>query len=144
MRQALAMVLLAGMLSGCASPIGIGSPRGYSANEACQDLSVATQDYFDEFNDFRYSPDDGTGWAKLEALTDKATTRIGESVARMSGGIDWDSAPLVTSLLSNSSASMWEIFNSAQSGSFAPGRSLDVILAEIETNLYSVTNSACN
>jgi hypothetical protein len=144
MRYPLAMFLVAGMLTGCASPTSIGLARGYPAYEACQDLSTATQDYFDEFEDFRYSPDDGTGWAKLELITDKATARIGDAIARIGGGIDWDSAAVVTGLLSNSSSSMWEIYNSAQSGAFAPGRSLDLVLAEIETNLYSVTTSACN
>jgi RNA polymerase subunit RPABC4/transcription elongation factor Spt4 len=116
----------------------------YSASEACQDLSLTYREYFDEFNAFRVSSDDGTGWSRLVTLTNKAKGRISDSIMRIRDGIDWDSAPVVTGLLSDVSSDMAEIASSAQRGYFAPGRTVDGVLNEINTTLYSVANSACN
>lgn len=123
---------------------GVFSSGKYSASAACTDLSQTYRDYFDEFNAFRYSADDGTGWTKLDTLTNKAKGRIANSISRIRDGIDWDSSAVASGLLSDVSADMSEIVTSAKRGSFAPGRSLDGILNEINTTLYSVANSACN
>lgn len=124
---------------------GGGSGTGkYSATAACSDLSETYREYFDEFNAFRYSADDGTGWAKLDTLTNKAKGRISASISRVRNGIDWDSGPVVLGLLADVNFNMSEIVSSAKNGSFAPGRTLDGLLNEINTKLYSVANSACN
>jgi hypothetical protein len=117
---------------------------GYSATDACQELSDIYYDYFREFEEFRYGPDDGTGWAPLRTLTVKATSRINQSLAKMKGGITWDSYAISSSLLSGASSYMTEILNSAERGLFSPGRDLEALLREIDVNLASVANSACN
>ena len=120
------------------------SSRPYSADAACADLSGIYNDYFDEFNEFRYSADDGSGWARLEELTNKATRRLSSAISRVNKGIEWDSSGVVASLLTGVSNGMTEIVSSAKAGGFSPGRSLDVILTEIDTTLKSVATSACN
>jgi len=118
--------------------------EGYSANIACQDLSTIYSEYFEEFEEFRYGPDDGSGWAPLRNLTEKAVTGIDESIARMRNGITWDSFAISSSLLSAASSYMLEILESAERGYFSPGRDLEALLREIDVNLASVANSACN
>jgi len=69
---ALAFLLL---FSGCSSNDSTDDNRavGYTAAEACQDISAISYDYFSEFDAFRYGTDDGSGWAPLRVLTDKAS-----------------------------------------------------------------------
>jgi DNA-directed RNA polymerase subunit RPC12/RpoP len=117
---------------------------GYSAVDACQDISDIYDDYFREFEEFRYGPDDGTGWAPLRSLTKKANSRIDGSLAKMSGGITWDSYAITSSFLSAASSYMTEILNSVERGFFSPGRDLEALLREIKVNLTSVADSACN
>ena len=62
----------------------------------------------------------------------------------MRNGIDWDSFAITSSMLSAASSYMTEIVDSVNKGFFSPGRDLEALLQEIEVNLTSVANSACN
>ena len=115
----------------------------YSATDACEDISTIQYEYFKEFEEFRFR-NDGKGWAPLGKLTDKATTGLDESIRKISGGIKWDSFAITSSMLSAASSYMTEIVDSVNKGFFSPGRDLEALLQEIEVNLTSVANSACN
>ena len=115
----------------------------YSATDACEDISTIQYEYFKEFKEFRFR-NDGKGWAPLGKLTDKATTGLDESIRKISGGIKWDSFAITSSMLSAASSYMTEIVDSVNKGFFSPGRDLEALLQEIEVNLTSVANSACN
>ena len=115
----------------------------YSATDACEDISTIQYEYFKEFEEFRFR-NDGKGWAPLGKLTDKATTGLDESIRKINGGIKWDSFAITSSMLSAASSYMTEIVDSVNKGLFSPGRDLEALLQEIEVNLTSVANSACN
>ena len=115
----------------------------YSATDACEDISTIQYEYFKEFKEFRFR-NDGKGWAPLGKLTDKATTGLDESIRKINGGIKWDSFAITSSMLSAASSYMTEIVDSVNKGFFSPGRDLEALLQEIEVNLTSVANSACN
>jgi len=115
----------------------------YSATDACEDISTIQFEYFKEFEEFRFR-NDGKGWAPLGRLTDKATTGLDKSIKKMRNGIDWDSFAITSSMLSAASSYMTEIVDSVNKGFFSPGRDLEALLQEIEVNLTSVANSACN
>ena len=115
----------------------------YSATDACEDISTIQYEYFKEFEEFRFR-NDGKGWAPLGKLTDKATTGLDESIRKISGGIKWDSFAITSGMLSAASSYMTEIVDSVNKGFFSPGRDLEALLQEIEVNLTSVANSACN
>lgn len=115
----------------------------YSATDACKDISTIQYEYFKEFEEFRFR-NDGKGWAPLGKLTDKATTGLDESIRKINVGIKWDSFAITSSMLSAASSYMIEIVDSVNKGFFSPGRDLEALLQEIEVNLTSVANSACN
>ena len=115
----------------------------YSATDACEDISTIQYEYFKEFEEFRFR-NDGKGWAPLGKLTDKATTGLDKSIKKMRNGIDWDSFAITSSMLSAASSYMTEIVDSVNKGFISPGRDLEALLQEIEVNLTSVANSACN
>ena len=115
----------------------------YSAKDACEDISTIQYEYFQEFEEFRYR-NNGQGWAPLGKLTNKATKGLDESIRKMRNGIEWDSFAITSSMLSAASSYMTEIVDSSNRGFFSPGRDVEALLQEIEINLTSVANSACN
>ena len=149
LKWAFAILLFIGLIFAVTNRTGSGyfqntTDSMYSATDACQDVSTILYDYFNEFEEFRYGDDDGTGWAPLRTLTQRATNRIDESIGKMRNGITWDSFAVTSSLLSDASFYMTEILDSVERGFFSPGRDLGALLQEIEINLTSVVNSACN
>lgn len=115
----------------------------YSATDACEDISTIQYEYFKEFEEFRFR-NDGKGWGPLKTLTDKATSRLAKSITKIDQGISWDSDVISSGMLSTASSYMTEIVDSSNRRYFSPGRDLEALLQEIELNLASVANSACN
>lgn len=149
LKWAFAILVFIGLIFAVANRTGSGYSQNttgsiYSATDACQDISTILYDYFNEFEEFRYGVDDGTGWAPLKMLTQRATNRIDESIRKMRNGITWDSFAITSRMLSAASSYMTEILDSAERGFFSPGRDLEALFQEIEINLTSVVNSACN
>lgn len=120
-----------------------GKPAQYSAADACEDISTIQYEYFEEFDEFRFR-NDGKGWGPLKTLTDKATSRLAKSITKIDQGISWDSDVISSGMLSTASSYMTEIVDSSNRRYFSPGRDLEALLQEIELNLASVANSACN
>lgn len=123
---------------------GSAGSRSTSASNVCNSVSAIRANYFAEFNAFRFSPDDGTGWSKLEQLTNRAISALGPISAEVSGGISWDSGAIISANLNAASQAMSEIVVASNRGYFSPGRDLETLLEEIRSNLGWVEQSACN
>ena len=129
--------------------IGVGvtssgsAQTGFNRQDACNQISQISNIYFSEFDAFRYSKDDGTGWSKLSALSNKAEISLANFSIAIDQGISWDSGPIVKGIVSNLSGDISEIDTSAQNGYFSPGRDLNTILGEIQASFSSLESSSC-
>ena len=117
---------------------------GNDAATMCQVIGDIHSNYNSDFAAFRSSPDDGSGWAPLQKLTEKYKSQINAVIATIeTNGITWDSSSIVISMLNNTKAEMNLIVTSALRGYFSPGNDLPSLQANIDIYLNSVTNSAC-
>lgn len=134
----LIVVLISGFASRSKSPELILS----SSESVCENLNNEIYSYFENLQDWNRGDKE-----YLFTISNETSQRIVDiAKAIANDGIEWDSVPIVTSLLVNIANSISEIANGVWSGKY-PAENYEAfknLYPELHLNFQSVMNSACN
>ena len=122
---------------------GTTQTSGVSQNYVCQELGNIFDQYQNSLDQWR-DTNSGVAFEEIFQFSNYAAEQarnLADQIA--SSGIDWDSAGIVSGLISDFADNIDEISSAVDRNFFRPGRDLLTIQRDMTNSVNSVLNSAC-